>query len=83
MPGPLRDPSPRARARLLDELRGRDDGSSAERAADIAVTPAGARRSEPYESWTVADLRRRAAELGIPGRSTLRKAGLIEALRSH
>lgn len=51
----------------------RDDGASKEKAARIANASAARGRSavgrkgghaEPYEEWTVADLRRRAAELG-------------------
>jgi len=42
-------------------------------------TPNSAR---PYEDWTVAELRRQAAELGIRGRTALRKDALIAALRA-
>lgn len=37
----------------------------------------------PYDGWTVGRLRERAAEIGIAGRSSMRKAELIEALRTH
>ena len=39
--------------------------------------------SEPYDEWPVGRLRRRAAEIGIAGRSRMRKAQLVEALRNH
>lgn len=70
----------------------REDGASKEKAARIANAAAATSRSEvgrrggnaePYEEWTVQQLRRRAAEIGIDGRSAMRKAQLIEALRQH
>jgi hypothetical protein len=86
----MRDPSPGARDRLLAGRREHDDrptksAPAPEATADHgeAQATAGTRRSGPYESWTVEDLRERAAELGIPERSTLRRAELIEALRAH
>ena len=39
--------------------------------------------AEPYDEWTVNDLRRRAKELGLSKYSHLRKADLVEALRDH
>lgn len=69
----------------------RKDGASKEKAARIANASADGRRNParkggkaaPYEDWTADDLRERAAEIGIEGRSSMRKAELIEALRSH
>lgn len=66
----------------------REEGMSKEKAARIANTPAeeaGRRGGEaaPYEEWTVEDLRDRAAEIGIEGRSDMDKAELIDALRNH
>lgn len=70
----------------------RDDGASKEKAARIsnAMKSEGAStvarrggKAEPYEDWTIAELRKRAAELDIVGRSYMRKAKLISALRSH
>ena len=69
----------------------RDEGASKEKAARIANAHANpdmhpfekGGKAPPYEDWTVEELRARARELDIEGRSTLRKAGLIEALRNH
>ena len=38
---------------------------------------------DAYDDWTISDLRRRAAEVGIEGRSRMRKDDLIKALRSR
>jgi hypothetical protein len=66
----------------------RKQGASKEKAARIANTgrrQAGRRGGEspPYEDWTKDDLYRRAREIGIEGRSGMRKAELIDALRNH
>ncbi len=84
-PGPsVKDPE------LYEELR--DQGNSKEKSARIANAAAARGRSAvgraggrsgDYEDWTVTDLRRRAGEIGIDGRSRMRKAELIDALRSH
>ncbi len=75
---------------LYDELR--EDGASKEKAARIANEAAARGRSSvgrsggkagDYEDWTVDKLRKRAAEIGIEGRSQMRKGELIKALRSH
>jgi len=76
MPGRIRDPRPDARSSLSQALR--PDGGSTREPARHATTSA-----DGYEGWTVDDLRRRAAEFGIEGRSTMRKDALIEALRSR
>nr|WP_226997217.1 Rho termination factor N-terminal domain-containing protein [Tessaracoccus aquimaris] len=39
--------------------------------------------AEDYEDRTVEELRKRAAELEISGRSKMTKAELIDALRHH
>lgn len=88
---PRRDPGPSVKDPEVYEAL-RDEGASKEKAARIAnaaarsgrtaVAAAGG-RAEPYEEWTVADLRRRAREIGIDGRSTMAKAELIDALRHH
>jgi hypothetical protein len=66
----------------------RREGASKEKAARIANTPAeeAGRRggeAEPYEEWTVEELRERAGEIGIEGRSHMDKDELIDALRNH
>ncbi len=37
---------------------------------------------ELYEEWTVSELRDRAADLDISGRSSMKKSELIKAIRS-
>jgi hypothetical protein len=66
----------------------RKGGASKEKAARIANTPrkTAARRggkSPPYEDWTKDQLEDRARELGIAGRSKMKKDELIEAIRHH
>ena len=70
----------------------RDDGASQEKAARIANASAKEGRSEvgarggraaSYEEWTVKDLRKRASELDIDGRSGMSKDELVNALRNH
>lgn len=88
---PERDPGPSIKdAELYEALR--RDGNSKEKSARIANAAARRGRSAvaaagggapSYEHWTVAELRRHAAEIGINGRSAMTKAELIEALRSH
>lgn len=84
-PGPsVKDPA------LYEELR--DDGASKEKAARIANAAANTSRSAvgrkggaagDYDDWTKERLLRRARELEIPGRSSMSKAELIDALRHH
>lgn len=40
-------------------------------------------RAGSYDDWTVSELRKRAAELGIEGRSSMRKGELIKAMRNR
>jgi hypothetical protein len=66
----------------------RREGASKEKAARIANTDrekAGKRggKAPAYEDWTVDELRDRAAEFDIEGRSKMDKDGLIEALRER
>ena len=88
---PRRDPGPSVHDKHLYE-RLRDEGNSKEKSARIANAAANTSRSTigrrggaspSYDEWTVTDLRKRAAEIGIEGRSHLRKAELVSALRDH
>jgi hypothetical protein len=88
---PRREPGPSVKDKELYEKL-RDEGNSKEKAARIANAAAGSSRgsvgrkggkSPEYDDWTVEDLRKRAAEIGIEGRSTMRKGDLIRSLRNH
>lgn len=91
MPGRVRDPGPSVKdAQLYERLR--DEGNSKEKSARIANAAAASSRSEvgrrggssgDYDDWTVEDLRKKAAQVGIDGRSRMRKSQLIDALRHH
>lgn len=66
----------------------REEGMSKEKAARIANTPRQETAQKggeapPYEQWTVDELRERAAEFDIEGRSTMTKDELIDALRDR
>ena len=69
----------------------RDQGASKQKAARIANAAANTSRQQvskkgsesgSYDDWTVAELRKRAAELEIRGRSSMKRAQLIKALRN-
>jgi hypothetical protein len=79
----LKDPE------LYEELR--KDGNSKQKAARISNAAASQGRSAigrkggrsgDYEDWTVADLRKRAKEIGLTGYSRKRKAELVDSLRN-
>lgn len=88
---PERQPGPSVKDdELYEELR--EEGESKEKSARIANAAAASSRSEvgrrggeagTYEDWTVDDLRDRARELEIEGRSSMSKDDLIAALRDH
>jgi hypothetical protein len=66
----------------------RDQGASKEKAARIANTgrKSAARKggkAGSYEDWSKEDLQKRAAEIGIDGRSKMSKGELVDALRNH
>jgi Rho termination factor, N-terminal domain len=80
----LKDPE------LYEELR--KEGASKEKAARVSNAAAAQGRSAigrkggksgDYDDWTVADLRKRAKELGLTGYSGKRKSELISQLRNH
>lgn len=75
---------------LYEKLR--DEGNSKQKSAAIANAAANTSRSSvgkkggsspSYDDWTVDDLRERAAELDVEGRSSMTKDELIKALRDH
>jgi hypothetical protein len=66
----------------------RDQGASKEKAARIANTSRSSAakkggRSGSYDDWSKKDLEKRAAEIGIDGRSKMNKGELVSALRNH
>jgi len=89
MPG--RNPGPSVKdKKLYEDLR--EEGNSKEKSARIANAGAAQGKKKvaakggsagSYDDWTVADLRRRAAEIGIDGRSSMSKSKLVKALREH
>ena len=88
---PRRTPGPSVKdAKLYEELR--DEGNSKEKSARIANAAANSSRSSvgrkggkagSYDDMTVDELRKRAREIGIEGRSSMNKSQLVSALRSH
>ena len=83
------------RAQIKDEEQYealRREGESKEKAARIANASANTSRSstgrkggtsQSYEDWTKEDLMKRAAEIGVDGRSKMSKEELVDALRNH
>ncbi|NRQ49639.1 SAP domain-containing protein [Aeromicrobium stalagmiti] len=77
---------------MYEDLR--KEGASKEKAARISNAAAQKGRSKSsvgakggeagsYDDWTVADLRRRAKELGLSSYSDQKKAELVKRLRQH
>ena len=65
----------------------RDQGMSKEKAARIANAGDSASRKggkhKKYEKWSKEELYDKAEEVGIEGRSKMKKEELIDALRNH
>jgi len=88
MPG-AKSPGPSVKDdKLYEKLR--DEGNSKEKSARIANAKAGGEnvsrkggKGGSYEDRTVDELRDRAAQIGIEGRSKMNKGELIDALRNH
>lgn len=82
-----------AKSQIKDEKtyrKLRKHGAGKEKAARIANAAAGSSRknvaseggrSGSYGDWSKADLMKRAKEIGIKGRSAMKKSDLIAALR--
>jgi hypothetical protein len=83
------------RGQIKDEKtykRLRDKGESKEKAARIANAAAGTSRKSvgrkggkagDYDDWSKDRLMKKAAEVGIKGRSRMNKGELVSALRNH
>lgn len=76
--------------KMYDDLR--QQGNSKEKSARISNAVAARGKSAVarkggkagnYEDWTVAELKRRAKDLGMSGCSGLSKAQLVARLRGH
>jgi len=64
----------------------RDKGYSKEKSARIANTPDSGKKggkAKPYEQWTKEELYDQAKNVGISGRSKMKKKELITALRNN
>ena len=61
---------------------GKDRGIANAKAGGTDVSKKGG-QSGSYEDWSVEDLRDRAKELDIEGRSDMNKDDLVDALRNH
>ena len=88
---PKRSPGPSVKDPEMYEAL-RDEGNSKEKSARIANAAANTSRSavghkgatsKDYDERSKDELMSRAKDIGIPGRSKMSKAELIEALRNH
>jgi Rho termination factor, N-terminal domain len=89
MPG--RKPGPSVKdPKVYEKLR--DEGNSKQKSARIANASANSSRSKvgrkggkagSYDDMSVEQLRKRASEIGISGRSSMNKSELVKALRNH
>jgi hypothetical protein len=87
---PQRSPGPSVKdPKLYEDLR--KEGNSKQKSARIANAAANTSRSKvgrkggksgDYDDWTVERLRKRAAEIGVTGRSKMTKSELVKALRN-
>ena len=87
MPGKDHGPSIKD-DRLYEKLR--EEGESKEKAARIANAKAGGGspstkggKASKYEDQSKEQLQKKAADVGIEGRSKMDKGELIDALRNH
>jgi Rho termination factor, N-terminal domain len=76
--------------KLYEKLR--DSGNSKEKSARIANSAAATSRkkvsrkggrSSSYDEWSKTELQAKAKQVGIKGRSTMKKSELVKALRNH
>ena len=84
---PQKSPGPSVKDKKQYEAL-RDQGASKEKAARIANTSRSSSgkkggKAGSYDDWSKKDLEKRAAEIGIDGRSKMNKGELIDALRNH
>ena len=84
---PTKSPGPSVKDKDQYEAL-RRQGESKEKAARIANTSRKSAskkggKSGSYEDWNKQDLKKRAAEIGIEGRSKMSKGDLVKALRNH
>ena len=79
---------PRGHIENVDQYEAlREQGMSKEKAARIAnsdthKTAVKGGKSPKYEDWTVDELTKKAAEVGVEGRSKMNKSELIDSLRN-
>ena len=84
---PTKSPGPSVKDKDQYEAL-RRKGESKEKAARIANTSRKSSASKggksgSYDDWNKQDLQKRAAEIGIEGRSKMSKGELVKALRNH